>query len=135
MMGGTTRFTGVVSLAAVLVLACGGAAGGGTASTTTGEDLVIGAPMFLTGRQSKEGAPARHGDDLGLQWINQPGGINDKDVKHKGQLKYEDDTSKADISAQLAQKLITEEKAQFLLGPYGSATTASDAVVAEKNSI
>jgi len=135
MMGGTTRFTGVVSLAAVLVLACGGAAGGGTAATTTGEDLVIGAPMSLTGSQSKEGALARQGYDMWLQWINQQGGINVKGVKHRVQLKYEDDTSKADISAQLAQKLITEEKAQFLLGPYGSATTASDAVVAEKNSI
>ena len=136
MMGGTTRFTGVLSLAAVLALACGGAGGGGAATTTTtGEDLVIGVPMSITGSQSKEGALAKQGYDMWLQWINQQGGINVKSVKHKVQLKYEDDTSKADISAQLTQKLITEEKAQFLLGPYGSATTASDAVVAEKNSI
>ena len=135
MMGGTTRFTGVLSLAAVLALACGGAGGGGTATTTTGEDLVIGVPMSITGTQSKEGALAKQGYDMWLQWINQQGGINVKSVKHRVQLKYEDDTSKADISAQLSQKLITEEKAQFLLGPYGSATTASDAVVAEKNSI
>ena len=135
MMGGATRFTGLLSLAAMLALACGGASSGGTATTTTGEDLVIGVPMSITGTQSKEGALAKQGYDMWLQWINQQGGINVKGVKHKVQLKYEDDTSKADISAQLSQKLITEEKAQFLLGPYGSATTASDAVVAEKNSI
>src|SRR5260370_22155424 len=33
------------------------------------------------------------------------------------------------------QKLITEDKANFLLGPYGSAATATDAVVGETNQI
>jgi branched-chain amino acid transport system substrate-binding protein len=69
------------------------------------------------------------------QWVNGQGGIDVKGTKHRVQLTYEDDQSKADISAQLTQKLITEEKAQFLLGPYGSATTASDAVIAEKNGV
>src|SRR5262249_20147129 len=78
---------------------------------------------------------AKQGYDMWFQWINQQGGITVKGVKHKVQLKYEDDQSKADISAQLTQKLITESKAQFLLGPYGSPTTASDAVVAERNGI
>src|SRR5262252_7824972 len=134
MMGGATRFTGVLSLAAMFALACG-SAGGGSTGTTTGEDLVIGVPMSITGTQSKEGALAKQGYDMWLQWINQQGGITVKNVKHRVQLVYEDDTSKPDISAQLAQKLITEEKAQFLLGPYGSATTVSDAVVAERNTI
>src|SRR5215831_14550875 len=134
MMGGATRFTGFLSLAAILALACG-SAGGGTTATTTGEDIVIGAPMSITGTQSKEGALAKQGYDMWLQWVNKQGGITVKNVKHRVQLKYEDDQSKPDISAQLAQKLITEEKAQFLLGPYGSATTVSDAVVAERNTI
>src|SRR5260370_32342921 len=33
------------------------------------------------------------------------------------------------------QKLITEDKANFLLGPYGSAATATDAAIAEQNQI
>jgi len=134
MMGGATRFNAFLGLAAVFALACG-SAGGTTPATTTGEDIVIGAPMSITGTQSKEGALAKQGYDMWLQWVNKQGGITVKNVKHRVQLKYEDDQSKPDISAQLAQKLITEEKAQFLLGPYGSATTASDAVVAERNSI
>ena len=133
-MGGASRFTGLLSLAALIALACGSAGGGG-AATTTGEDLVIGVPMSITGTQSKEGALAKQGYDMWYQWINQQGGVIVKGVKHKVQLKYEDDQSKPDISAQLTQKLITEGKAQFLLGPYGSATTASDAVVAERNGI
>src|SRR5207244_1979555 len=89
----------------------------------------------ITGAQSMEGSLAKQGYDLWKQWINQQGGIDVKGTRHKVQLVYEDDQSKPDLSAQLAQKLITEEKAQFLLGPYGSGTTASDAVVAEKNGV
>jgi branched-chain amino acid transport system substrate-binding protein len=124
---------GLVSALAVLLAACGSAGGGG--ATTAGEDIVIGVPMSITGTQSKEGALAKQGYDMWKQWVNGQGGIDVKGTKHRVQLTYEDDQSKADISAQLTQKLITEEKAQFLLGPYGSATTASDAVIAEKNGV
>jgi len=125
---------GLVSAVALLVVACGSAGGGG-GTTATGADIVIGVPMSVTGTQSKEGALAKQGYDMWLRWINGQGGIDVKGTKHRVQLLYEDDQSKPDISAQLSQKLITEEKAQFLLGPYGSATTASDAVVAEKNGV
>ena len=124
---------GLAGAVAVLLAACGGA--GGSSSTATGEDIVIGVPMSITGTQSKEGALAKQGYDMWKSWINSQGGIVVKGTRHKVQLIYEDDQSKPDISAQLSQKLIAEEKAQFLLGPYGSATTASDAVIAEKNGV
>ena len=132
-MRASNRYLSGLLATGVLTLACGGA-GGGTA-TKTGADIIIGAPLSVTGGQSKEGALTKQGYDMWLGWINDQGGINVKGTKHKVQIKYEDDQSKPDISAQLTQKLITDTKAQFLLGPYGSATTASDAVVAEKNSI
>lgn len=125
--------TGLIGVLGILLMACGSA--GGSGATATGEDLVIGVPMSITGSQSKEGALAKQGYEMWRQWINDQGGIEVKGTKHKVQLAYEDDQSKPDISAQLSQKLITEEKAQFLLGPYGSATTASDAVVAERNGV
>ncbi len=124
---------GMAGAVAAVLAACGSAGGGG--GTATGEDIVIGVPMSITGAQSKEGSLAKQGYDMWKGWINGQGGIDVKGTKHKVQLVYEDDQSKADISAQLSQKLITEEKAQFLLGPYGSATTASDAVIAEKNGV
>jgi branched-chain amino acid transport system substrate-binding protein len=132
-MGGKYRFMSGLLATGIMALGCGGSNGGG--ATTTGTDIIIGAPLSVTGTQSKEGTLTKQGYDMWLTWINGQGGINVKGTKHKVQVKYEDDQSKPDISAQLAQKLISEEKAQFLLGPYGSATTASDAVVAEKNSI
>ncbi len=133
-MGRDTRLFSMLAAAALTLAACGGGpAANPTAST--GEPIVIGTAISLTGSQAKEGILAKQGYDLWLEWVNKQGGITIKNVKHPVQLLYEDDQSKADQSAILVQKLITEKKVNFLLGPYGSAATASDAVVAEKNQI
>ena len=49
--------------------------------------------------------------------------------------KYYDDTSNAQKSATLAQKLIKEDKVNFLLGPYGTSANLQVSTVAEKNQI
>jgi len=118
---------------AVLAIACGGARQG--AAPTTGEPIIIGAALGITGQNAQEAALAKQGYDLWFEWVTQQGGITVSGVKHPVQLKYEDDQSRADLSSTLVQKLITEGHAQFLLGPYGSPATATDAVVAERNAI
>ena len=117
---------------AVTLAACGSSTG---ATTTTGSTIVFGAAVSLTGTQSKEGALTKQGYDLWLDWIKARGGIVVNNVKHPIEIKYEDDQSNANLSATLVQKLITDEKANFILGPYGSTATASDAIVAERNGI
>ena len=132
------RRTLVVGACAALATACGGGGGNqGNAggSPSTGDPIVIGTALSQTGQLSKEGALTKQGYDLWLDWIRQRGGITVNGVRHPVQLVYEDDQSKSDQSAILIQKLNTAEHAQFLLGPYGSAATATDAVVAEKNGI
>jgi branched-chain amino acid transport system substrate-binding protein len=124
----------------LLAAGCGGGGGGGGSAASaggaaTGDTIVIGTALSQTGQLSKEGALTKQGYDLWLDWINGKGGIVVNGVRHPVQIAYEDDQSKSDQSAILIQKLITTEKAQFLLGPYGSAATATDAVVAEKNGI
>src|SRR5438128_7635071 len=119
---------------AVLLAACGNS-GSGTPAPSTGAPIIFGAAVSLTGAQSKEGGLTKQGYDLWLDWINQRGGIVVNGVKHPVEIKYEDDQSTPNLSATLVQKLITDEKAQFILGPYGSAATATDAIVAEKNGI
>src|SRR6202022_995376 len=117
----------------VLLAACGGSSSANT--PTTGSTIIFGAAVSFTGAQSKEGAPTKQGYDLWLDWIKARGGIVINNIKHPIDIKYEDDQSNANLSATLVQKLITDEKANFILGPYGSAATASDAVIAEKNGI
>src|SRR2546422_3644724 len=123
----------LLAVVAVVLAACGGSSSAN--APTTGSAIVFGASVSLTVSQSKEGALTKQGYDLWLDWITARGGIVVNNVKHPVQIKYEDDQSNANLSATLVQKLITDEKANFILGPYGSAATASDAIVAERNSI
>src|SRR5256712_10875018 len=118
---------------AVFLAACGGSSSAN--APTTGSTIVFGAALSLTASQAKEGGLPKQGYDLGLAWIKARGGIVVNNVKHPVDIKYEDDQSNANLSATLVQKLITDEKANFTPGPYGSAATASDAIVAERNSI
>ncbi len=126
------KLAGLLAASALALAACGTT---GSSSPSTGDPIVFGAAVSFTGAQSKEGALTKQGYDLWKDWIDQKGGIVVNNVKHPVQIKYEDDQSNANLSATLVQKLITDEKAQFILGPYGSAATATDAVVAEKNGI
>jgi branched-chain amino acid transport system substrate-binding protein len=125
----TVRKLALLAAAAVAAVACGG-------GTSTGQTTItLGAPLGLTGSLTKESTLTQQGYNLWLDWINASGGIVVNGVKHPVVIKYYDDTSNANQSAVLMQKLITEDKAQFLLGPYGSAATATDAAIAEQNQI
>src|SRR5438128_3690783 len=122
----------LLAVAALAVVACGTSISSGP---TTGSTITLGAPLGLTGSLTKESTLTKQGYDLWLDWINAKGGIVVNNVKHPVTIKYYDDTSNANQSAVLMQKLITEDKANFLLGPYGSAATATDAAIAEQNEI
>ena len=124
------RKLALLAVAMLAAFACGG-----TAAPATGATIVLGAPLGLTGSLTKESELTKQGYDLWLDWINARGGIVVNGVKHPVTIKYYDDTSNANQSAVLMQKLITEDKANFLLGPYGSAATATDAVIADQNQI
>jgi branched-chain amino acid transport system substrate-binding protein len=127
----TVRKLALLAVAAVAAFACGTT----PAEPATGSTITLGAPLGLTGSLTKESQLTQQGYDLWSDWINARGGILVNNVKHPVVIKYYDDTSNANQSAVLMQKLITEDKANFLLGPYGSAATATDAVVAETNQI
>jgi len=127
------RKLGLLAAAVVMAaVACGGSTSTGT---TTGAAIILGAPLGLTGSLTKESTLTQQGYNLWSDWINARGGIVVNNVKHPVVIKYYDDTSSANQSAVLMQKLITEDKANFLLGPYGSAATATDAAIAEQNQI
>jgi branched-chain amino acid transport system substrate-binding protein len=127
----TGRKLGLLAVLAMAVAACGGTSN----APTTGSTIVLGAPLGLTGSLTKESTLTQQGYNLWSDWINAKGGIVVNNVKHPVTIKYYDDTSSANQSAVLLQKLITEDKANFLLGPYGSAATATDAAIAEQNQI
>ncbi len=124
------RMLAWLAMAGLAVAACGSSSSG-----QSGSPIVLGAPLGLTGALTKESTLTQQGYNLWLDWINRQGGIVVNGIKHPVTIKYYDDTSNANQSAVLMQKLITEDKANFLLGPYGSAATATDAAIAEQNQI
>src|SRR5215475_14113262 len=128
-----SRYARILALAIVLMLlaACGGA-GGGAASSDT---ITFGAAISITGKTAKEGEYTRDGYQFYEDTINQQGGIKVGDKTYKVKIVFYDDESKSERTAQLYEKLINEDKVNFLLGPYGSGPTGTAAPLAENYKI
>ncbi len=109
------------------------ATGGASGSTNFDGTILFGAPLGLTGSLAKESKLTQQGYELWKETVNAAGGIGVGGKHYKIETKYYDDGSKQDKSAQLAEKLITEDKINFLLGPYGTSATQSTAAIAEKH--
>lgn len=138
----TLRPLVLLAVLGLLLAACGtpgsgsaaptGAAGGGGA---TGDVITFGAAISITGKTAKEGEYTRDGYQMFVDAINEQGGIKVGDKTYKTKLIYYDDESNSDRTAQLYEKLINEDKVNFLLGPYGSGPTGTAAPIAEKYKI
>lgn len=123
------------TLAAALVLTIV-ATGCGSRGVRDGADssgtVVLGASLALTGRLAREGLLTKQGYDVCQKVVNDRGGINAGGRKRKIAIRYQDDTSKPDIAAQLIDQF-NDERIKFILGPYGSALNAAAAPVVERN--
>lgn len=96
------------------------------------DTIVFGAAVSLTGKTAKEGEYTRDGYNFLVDKLNQMGGITVGGKKYKVEVKYYDDESKSERTAQLIEKLINEDKVTFILGPYGSAPSGTAAPICEK---
>jgi branched-chain amino acid transport system substrate-binding protein len=123
-----------LALAGLLVLAAA-CAGDPTAPVPVGGDVIVGAPISLTGSLAQEGQLTERGYEMWVTWANAQGGVVVGGVRHHVQLVVQDDRSSPDRAATLAAGLIETGGAQFLLGPYGSDTTAAVAAVAEQHQV
>src|SRR5262245_36998353 len=92
----------------------------------------FGAPLALTGSLADE---AKKQDVVWKMWlekVNAAGGIDVGGTKYKVQLVQYDYQSDGQRAAQLAEKLITDDKVDFLLSPFGSGHTKIVANIAER---
>jgi len=96
------------------------------------DTIVFGAAISITGKTAKEGEYTRDGYQFAIDTINQQGGIKVGNKSYKMVLKYYDNESKSERTAQLFEKLVNADRVKFLLGPYASAPTATAAPIAEK---
>lgn len=123
---------GAMTRCAILGLALGAIA----PFPASAQDIIrFGASLSLTGGTSVEGKRVKDGYDFYAKLVNERGGIDVGGKKYKVEIKYYDDESNAQRATTLVERLIVEDKVNFVAGPYGSGSTFPASSVAEKYKI
>ena len=104
---------------------------GATAATAQGV-IKIGTPLALTGPLADEGKKQKVAYDMWLKRVNAAGGIKVGNKRMKVELIEYDYQTNGKRAQQVAEKLITSDKVNFLSAPFGSGHTKIVAAVAER---
>ncbi len=99
------------------------------------ETITLGSAISLTGKYATNGMHAKNGYEFAIQKIKDAGGVKFGGKCYNFNVIYYDDESKGDRAATLAERLINQDKVQYMLGPYSSAMTKAIAPVTEKYQI
>jgi branched-chain amino acid transport system substrate-binding protein len=111
----------LMTLAVVSVIAAG--------PSLAQQPIRIGASIAISGRDAVQGGYVREGYLLCQKHVNEKGGILGRPME----FVIRDDDSDPKAAAALYEKLITEDKVDAVIGPYGSAMTDAAADVTEKH--
>jgi branched-chain amino acid transport system substrate-binding protein len=103
-----------------------------TAHAQTCGDIELGAAVSATGIYAANGQNTKNGYEFALKKINDAGGVTIGGKCYHLKVKYYDDESTPARAAQLVERLIDQDKIQFVLGPYGSPLTKAILPVIEK---
>jgi branched-chain amino acid transport system substrate-binding protein len=110
--------------------------GGLAPELSAAQDVIrIGAPLPLTGPLSPEGIKQKQGYDLWAELANSKGGIKASGKTYRVEIVYVDYASNTPRAVQTAERLITEDKVNFLFSPFGSGATKAASGVSEKYAI
>ena len=104
----------------------------GMATAMDCEPLKLGSAISLTGKYATNGVHAKNGYEFAIKKIDEAGGVKIGDKCYNFKVTYYDDESKGDRGATLAERLISQDKIQYMLGPYSSGMTKAIAPVTEK---
>ncbi len=105
-------------------------------SAAVAQDVIkVGAPLPLTGPLSPEGLKQKRGYDLWAEAANAKGGIKAGGKTYKVEIVYADYASNTPRAVQTAERMITEDKVQFLFAPFGSGATKAASAISEKYQI
>ncbi len=102
------------------------------AAKVEGETIILGSAISLTGKYSTNGIHAQNGYELAVEKINEMGGVTVDGKSYQLDVVYYDDESTPARGAQLAERLISQDGVQFMLGPYSSGLTKAIAPVTEQ---
>ena len=97
--------------------------------------LKIGVLGVMSGPAASWGLVNKYCAQASAELYNEQGGFEIGGKKYKIEIKYYDDESNAQRATALVERLITEDKVNFVTGPYGSGSTFPASSVAEKYGI
>jgi len=136
----TARILGIIAL--IAILAAAGyyyttlqAPAAPTSPKVPAKDaIVVGFPASLTGRYELLGKQGLNGLQMWAEQVNKTGGIFVKEYNKKLPVKivYYDDRSDKDTTVRLMERLIVEDKADFVFPPYSSGLTFATSPISEK---
>jgi branched-chain amino acid transport system substrate-binding protein len=126
MRSARAAWLGLVALLAAGAVAWTASPGGGET-----KKLTIGIALSFSGKFAKEGESARLGYDLFRDIVNQQG-VKVGDDRYLVEYKYYDDKSDQATAANVVEKLITEDKARYIFGPFSSDITFATSAIGEK---
>lgn len=117
---------------AALVLAAAAACGG-----PSRDEIVIGATLPITGKESRAGLFFRNGYTLAIDEANAAGGVFVRSLDRRLPVRLEllDDKSDSTTAVQLAEHLINVTRVHALLGTYETKLTFAQSVVPERERI
>ena len=98
-------------------------------------EIRLGAAISLSGKYATNGVHAQNGYDFAIKKIKDNGGVKVGEKCYHFKVTYYDDESKSDRGAALAERLINQDKVQYMLGPYSSGLTKAIAPITEKYKI
>ncbi len=107
----------------------------GAQAKVEGDTIILGSAISLTGKYSTNGFHAKNGYEFAVKRINDNGGVTIGGKSYKLKVIYYDDESTPARGAQLAERLISQDGVQYMLGPYSSGLTKAIAPVTEKYQI
>jgi branched-chain amino acid transport system substrate-binding protein len=97
--------------------------------------VLIGATLPLTGSEARVGGFFKEGYELAFEEVNKAGGLDVGGKKLPVQLILQDDTSTQATAVSLADRLVNNDRVDFLLGTYSSHLVEAQSTVAEQNRI
>jgi branched-chain amino acid transport system substrate-binding protein len=94
--------------------------------------IELGAAVSATGIYAANGKNTKNGYEFAIKKINDAGGVKVGGKCYHFNVKYYDDESTPARAAQLVERLIDQDKINYVLGPYGSPLTKAILPVIEK---
>ena len=105
------------------------------ASQLSAAPIELGASVQLTGQFANTGRYYGDAYQIAVEKVNAAGGVKVGNTREKLNLKILDNQSDVSLSVRQYVQLVTQDKVNFLLGPFASDFALADSAISEKYNV